>query len=202
MFGGGFIARNLIIHQEISPRIIPIPKERDQGGRVKLIHGLTELHSFQGVMHFGPEAAEVYDDFYRRNKMERPEHDMLEAYHQRKAAHAIRLAMLLHLSVHRDVVICGSCFERSLAILAWTERFMPSLLRQMFKTGVGEDADKVLRVIRSTGGWIAHSALVRKMQYTMNAGQLKGVIGTLKEAGQLEEVHNKISHTYTLKEGE
>jgi DNA-binding transcriptional regulator PaaX len=72
----------------------------------------------------------------------------------------------------------------------------------MFKTGVGEDAEKVLRVIRSAGGWISHSSLVRKMQYTMNAQQLKGVVGTLKESGQLEEQHNKVAHTYRLKEEE
>lgn len=200
MFGGGFIARNLIIHQEISPRIIPIPRERDDIIRTRILHMMTELHSIQGRMHFNPEARILYDNFYLRNKMEQPEHDMLEAYHQRKAAHAIRISMLLHLSTHRGIEICEDCFNRALAILEWTEKFMPSLLRQMFKTGVGEDAEKVLRVIRSSGGWIAHSSLVRKMQYAMNAGQLKGVISTLKESGQLDEQHSKISHTYTLKE--
>jgi hypothetical protein len=202
MFGGGFIARNLIIHQTISPRVIPIPKARDSIVRVRLVNELLEMHRWNDNMFFDEQAERVYDDFYRTNKMEKPEHDMLEAYHQRKAAHAVRLAMVLHLSSCRDLAICRSCFERALAILAWTERFMPSLLRQMFKTGVGEDAEKVLRVIRSAGGVIAHSSLVRKMQYAMNAGQVKQIVGSLKEADLIVETHNKITHTYALKGGE
>lgn len=202
MFGGGFIARNLIIHQTISPRVIPIPKARDETFRTRIVHELTEMHQFQGNMRFSPRAGEAYEDFYYRNKMARPEHEMLEAYHQRKPSHAIRLAMLLHLSSHRDMEICYECFERALAILSWTERFMPSLLRQMFKTGVGEDAEKVLRVIRAAGGVISHSSLIRKMQYAMNAGMVKNIISTLKEGNHVEELHTKLMHTYTLKEGE
>lgn len=202
MFGGGFIARNLIIHQTISPRIIPIPKARDETLRVRIIHMLTELHSHQGEMEFSPRAGKAYVDFYHANKMARPEHDMLEAYHQRKPSHAIRLSMLLHLSTHRDLEICYECFERALAILTWTEKFMPSLLRQMFRTGVGHDAEKVLRIIRSNGGVIPHSVLIRKMQYSMNASQVKGIVNSLKESGQIEELHTKVSHTYILKEGE
>lgn len=200
MFGGGFIARNLIIHQTISPRIIPIPRARDETLRTRVLHELTDLHRFQGEMFFSPRGEEAYVDFYHHNKMAKPEHDMLEAYHQRKPAHAIRLAMLLHISTHRDMEICYECFERALAILSWTEKFMPSLLRQMFRTGVGEDAEKILRVIRSNGGVIPHSVLIRKMQYTMNAPQVKVVVTSLKESGQIEEIHTKFAHTYTLKE--
>jgi len=202
MFGGGFIARNLIIHQEISPRIIPIPKARDEVLRNRLIETLVGFHETQGEMHFDKVAYAHYVQFYRQNKMFKPEHDMLEAYFQRKANHAIRISMLLHLATHRTYEICDECFERALAILAWTERFMPSLLKQMFKTGVGEDAEKVLRVIRSSGGAIAHSTLVRKTQYFTNAGGLKGIVNTLKESGQLEENVSKMAHTYTLKEVE
>lgn len=200
MFGGGFIARNLIIHQTISPRIIPIPKARDETLRARVLSEMTNLHAHSGVMFFSEHANQAYVSFYHRNKMERPEHEMLESYHQRKASHAIRLSMLLHLATHQDMEICVDCFTRALDILAWTERFMPSLLRQMFKTGVGEDAEKVLKVIRSSGGIIPHSVLVRKMQYAMNAGQLKGVVQTLKESGSIEEHNTKLSHTYTLKE--
>lgn len=200
MFGGGFIARNLLIHQTISPRIIPIPRARDESLRQEVINKMLDIHVMSGDMFFHPLAMKCYVDFYHLNKLEKPEHEMLESYHQRKGSHAIRLAMLLHLSTHGDMEICMDCFTRALDILKYTERYLPPLLRGMFRTEAGLETDKVLRVIAGFNAPIPHSTLVRKLQYAMNAAQVKKVVLALKESGDVVETHNKFSHTYEIKE--
>lgn len=200
MFGGGFIARNLLIHQTISPRIIPIPRTRDEKLRQEIINKMLDMHVLMGEMAFTPSAMKYYEDFYYQNKLEKPEHEMLEAYHQRKGSHAIRLAMLLHISTHGTMEICLECFERSLAILKFTERFLPPLLKGMFRTEAGLETDKVLRVISGFNAPIPHSTLVRKLQYAMNAAQVKKVLAALKESGDVKENSSKFSHTYEIKE--
>jgi hypothetical protein len=200
MFGGGFIARNLLIHQTISPRIIPIPKARDDGKRQEIINTMLDIHVLTGDMNFTPEAEREYIAFYHKNKTEKPEHEMLESYHQRKGTHSIRLAMLLHLATCGDMCICAECYIRALDILTWTEKFLPSLLKAMFRTESGMETESVLRVIRSYNGPIPHSVLVRRMQYKMNARQVKMIAGALKESGDLSEHKDGFSHTYQIKE--
>lgn len=202
MFGGGFIARNLLIHQTISPRIIPIPRARNDTLRQEIVNKMLDIHVMQGDMMFSPHAEQAYINFYHRNKSEKPEHEMLESYHQRKGSHSIRLAMLIHLSTCGTMEICMDCYTRALDILAFMERFLPSLLKGMFKTEAGLETDKVLRVIKAFDGPIPHSLLVRKLQYAMNAGQVKKVLQALKESNDITEDSNKFSHTYQLKEDE
>lgn len=199
MFGGGFIARNLLIHQTISPRIIPIPRARNDDFRQEIINKMLDVHVMLGDMNFDPQAEKCYIDFYSRNKMEKPEHEMLESYHQRKGSHSIRLAMLLHLATCGTMEICLDCYTRALDILSWTEKFMPSLLKVMFRTESGSETEAVLRMIRAHDGPIPHSVLIRKLQYKMNAGQVKKVVGALKESQDITEHFSKMSHTYQIK---
>src|SRR4029077_19429685 len=69
------------------------------------------------------------------------EHEILATYYQRKPDHAKRIAICLHLAEHANLTLCLSCFTRAVEILDWIERFIPALLRQMFKTSSGHSAD-------------------------------------------------------------
>jgi hypothetical protein len=107
--------------------------------------------------------------------------------------------MLLHLATCGTYEICTSCYTRALDILAFTERYLPSLLKGMFRTEAGLETDKVLRTIQAYDGPIPHSTLVRKLQYAMNAGQLKKVLVALKESNDIVENNDKFSHTYQIR---
>jgi hypothetical protein len=151
-----------------------------------------------GTAEFTPQALKCYVQFYHQNKEDKPEHEMLESYYQRKGSHAIRLAMILHLSTHGTYEICLDCFTRALQVLEFMERFLPPLIKGMFRTEAGIDTEKVLRVIQANKGPIPHSTLIRKLQYAMNAQQVKRVLGALMESNDIMEHHDKFSHTYRL----
>src|SRR5216684_1518766 len=199
-FGGGFIARNLLIVQEASGRCEPIPLPGDESIRLGLVNDLADIHSLEGEATLDRLAHARYFDWYKREHqelMERPEHDMLSTYYNRKPDHVKRIAICLHIIEHRDLMICYDCFERALQLVNWTEQFLPKMLEQMFKTQVGEGQDLILRHIKN-GVKITHSDLMRKVGYRMNAAEVKAHILSLKEARLVQEHSDNIGHYYTL----
>lgn len=202
-FGGGFVARNILVVQNNCPRVQPIPRPGDPKQRDHLIQELAYIHSaFEGEMTRSLSCYRRYEEWYREQKEtnKHPEHDLLATYYQRKPDHVQRLAMCLHVAEHGDLTLCVECFDRACRILEWTERYLPGMLRQMFKTSMGADQELVIRAIRSEGGVIDHSRLIRKLGYRMNAQQVRTILGSLKEQEVVEEFRNNLGRLYKLKE--
>lgn len=200
-FGGGFIARLLLVMQDDSPRIRPIPRLGESRLKDTLKAELVNMHTMQGEMTMSLEVATFYTDWYTefKPKQKVPEHELLVTYYQRKPTHLIRLAMCIHIADCRNFTLCLKCIERALRLLDWTEQFLPPMLRDMFKTVNGVEHQYVLRVINSIGGSIEHSNLLRKVQHKMDAGKLKGIIASLKEADMIGEYQNALCHMYVTK---
>lgn len=208
-FGGGFVARNLMIVQYTSPRVRAVPRPGDPADRDRLKEELAYMHELQGEMVPHPQLyrlegdqergtyADWYYEFKKTHQLQ-GEHNILVTYYQRKPTHLLRLAMSFHIAQHHTLTLCTECFERALAVLDWTERFLPGMVRELFKTSEGIEQEDVLRVIRTNGNHIKHSDLVRRLGYKMNAQQVRNVIGTLKEQQRLKEENNALGHFYTL----
>lgn len=201
-FGGGFIARNLLVVQELSARCEPIPDPGDPSVRQSICNRLASLHELQGQMIFTRAAFEAYDEWYRYDHQEEVknlDHELLATYHNRKPDHLKRVAICLHMAQHPSLDLCVDCFETSIRLLKWNEQFLPVLLQQMFKSDVGASHDLVMRFIRNEQP-ITHSNLVRKMQHKMNAAELKTIIMSLKEAHLIIERVDNVGHYYVLSE--
>ena len=201
-FGGGFVARNILVVQEDSPREEPLPTVLSTGERQQILAEFARLHQHQGEVTFSPGMKQEYFEWYRRHKraMRNAEHDIIAAYYQRKPDHVLRITMCLHLAEHWNLVLCQDCFIHAVKIMDWIEQFLPPMLKKMFKTQQGADQEYVTKQIANSGGMIEHVTLLRKVQWRMHAQQLYNIIVTLKEAGQVVEVRDNVQHTYVLKE--
>jgi len=201
-FGGGFIARNLLIVQEASARCEPIPLPGDESIRAGLISHLASVHEFEGEVTLDKLSYARYIDWYSTEHQEvikKPEHAMLSTYYNRKPDHIKRIAICLHMIEHKDFLICYECFDRALRLINWTEQFLPAMLEQMFKSQTGEAQEQILRLIRNSTK-LSHSDLIRKIGYRMSAPEAKTVIGSLKEARLIQEHIDNIGHYYTILE--
>jgi hypothetical protein len=201
-FGGGFIARNLLIVQEASARCEPVPVPGDLSIRDGLISSLADIHSLEGQATLDPRAAARYDDWYRTEHQEmikHPEHEMLATYYNRKPDHVKRIAIILHVIEHRELEVCYDCFDLALRLINWTEQFLPNMLEKMFKSQTGEAQEQIIRLIANAGK-LPHSDLIRKMGYRMNAAEIKTLIQSLKEARRVVEHLDNLKHFYTLME--
>jgi len=201
IFGGGFIARNIMVLQEASARVIALPQPSNVKMRELLIRQLATIHEFQGQITLSKATDKLHREWYEEDKRTRlVEHELLETYYQRKPQHLLRIAIALHLTEHGTMTICPACWERASTLLEWTEKFLPMLATKMFKSVWGEDQDLVLTKIRGNGGTISHSDLIRKMQYKMPARATRAILDSLREAGAVKEIRTMIEHTYYLAE--
>jgi hypothetical protein len=199
---GGFIARNIIVAQESSPRLEPIPKPGNALVRQALVNDLARIHSMEGELTLTPACAGRYDSWYREQKSEAAsaEHELLVTYYQRKPDHVKRVAMCLHMADCDNLILDVECFDRAILLMDWVEQFIPPMLKRMFKTAVGHEQDLVLTSIKTAGGVVDHSTLVRRVQYRMNSKQLREIVQSLKEADMVEEVVDKLIHYYRVKD--
>jgi hypothetical protein len=203
-FGGGFVARNLLVVQESSARCEPIPDPGDPKLRSAISDALAGLHTLEGQIKFDSRAWKAYDDWYRgvhQDEIKHPSHELLATYHNRKPDHIKRVAICLHFSEHASFELCEECFSMAIALLDWTEQFLPTLLQHMFRSQAGEAHDLVLRAIRAQQP-MTHSNLVRLMSHRMNAAELKTVIASLKEGHIIVERIDNVGHFYEISEDE
>jgi hypothetical protein len=201
-FGGGFIARNLLVVQEYSARCEPIPNPGDLGIRKHIIDRLAAIHELEGQITFSHGAFDLYDNWYRfdhSDEIKNLDHDLLATYHNRKPDHLKRIAICLHMVDCGSFELCSRCFQTAIYLLKWAEQFLPNMLKQMFRSQVGEAHDLVLRFIRNEQP-ITHSQLVRKTSHRMNAAELKTVIQSLKEAHIVQEKADNVGHYYVILE--
>jgi hypothetical protein len=200
-FGGGFMARNILVMQEDSPRCEPRPFVLNPNSKLDLVKQLSILQNYAGRIDFAPNAEKAYHEWYREQKPKwrNPEVELMSTIYHRRADNVQRLACILHLSHCDTSDICLSCFEKAAGLLEWTDQFTVPALKKVFKSGTGKDQEIVLRSIASMGGVVEHSALVRRLQYRMNAQQLKVVVASLIDAKQVEERKSKLQHTYFLR---
>jgi uncharacterized protein DUF3987 len=199
--GGGFIARHILVVQNDSPRSEAIPRPGDPKLKERLIYDIGEVHTIQGEIFLDAQTEKAYRDWYNtshKHELKNVEHEILATYFQRKPDHAKRVAICLHLAEHATLTLCLSCFTRAVEILDWIERFIPGLLRQMFKTSSGHSADLVLQAIRNAGGVVDHSELLRRLQHRLNGAELKPIISSLKDSGIVAEHVDKIQHVYYI----
>lgn len=201
-FGGGFIARNIMVMQTDTPREEDIPNLRRPELREDLVVRLVELgRNLKGPMTMDKQTRAFHKEWYHehKEKTKHPEHPLLGTYYQRKPDHMKKMAMCIHLVENYNQELNLKSLTHAIELIDWTEQFIPPMLQNMFKTSMGESHEYVLGVLRNSGGMIRHSELVRKVQHKMNAPTLRGVIGSLIEAEQIMEISNSLQHVYILK---
>jgi hypothetical protein len=201
MVTGGFVPRNILVVQEDSPRVERIPRPGNPKLKETLTYELSRIHEVQGELRLDQQTDRAHEIWYSRHKEQAKhvEHELLSTYYQRKPDHVLRVAFCLHLAEHLDLTVCLECFTRAVEILNWTERFLPGLIRTMFKTASGHGADVVLQAIRTGGGVIDHSELLRRLQHRYNGPEVKGIIASLKDSGMIDEHIDKLQHLYYIK---
>lgn len=202
-FGGGFIARNIMVMQTDTPREEDIPDGVRGELKEDILMRLMELGKhMKGEMVMEPAARTYHKDWYHAHKenTKNPEHALLATYYQRKPDHMKKIAMCLHMVENYNLTMTLKSLEQAICLIDWIEQFIPPMLKTMFKTQMGESHDYVMQVIRNNGGMLRHSELVRKVQHKMDAQKLRAVLGSLKEAEQLKEVSNALQHVYMLRE--
>lgn len=181
-FGGGFMSRFLFVVQEMTSRSFPLPPKLDEKVKADLVARLTAIKKMKGEYKFSPEASEWYIRWYKSRAQHHGE-KQFAGYFERKPDHIIRLAMTMKAAVSTtDFTISVDDLIHAERVLHWLEIWLPSTFEEMTASASGEDQARILRQLRSAGGKLTHTQLLRKNSARMNADQFRKAIATLREA--------------------
>jgi len=194
-FGGGFMSRLLFVVQESTPRSFPIPPPLDERLKKDLLSELIFISKMKGNYVLTNEGREWYEDWYRTRNVGAGASRQYAGYFERKPDHILRLAMILAAArLGEDLMITKADLSRGNKILTWLEAWLPSTFDEFATTDQDDQARRLIRLLKNSGGQMKHSDLLRKSR--LSSWHFKNATRTLREGNQL--MWNGQTRTYVL----
>ncbi len=189
---GGFTGRFFFVFPSDSfiwkPEPWPLLTEREEDLKAKLVYDLKEIHRLRGKFHVPDDVIKVFSDWYRSKaylrsmNVSRP---LMRQYYARKPDGILKVAMLFSASRGEDLVVTEEDYVRAKCTVEFLEPKLPHVIDQLEVTLVGQDNMRILGCIKRERK-IKHSDLLRRFSSRYSSSQLKDVIATLEEQGQIK----------------
>lgn len=196
--GGGFLTRILIVHEERANTAQPKPVRGRAAMAAALKNGLRGVETYgRGLVTLSADADAHFDKLYKDLRARVGVHPKLALYYNRKAAHLLKLALLLTLPAK---VVSKKRLLAAEAILEWLEEPLPDVYRIIGMSKAGEYTKQVLDMLRAFGGKMTWSKLSREMKGVLHARDFRLAVDTLKGAGQIKEIMHPGEHVVVIRE--
>ena len=199
--GGGFTSRVVFVYQDMPEKLVAFPKVEPAMFRLKgkLMEDLQKINKMKGEYKLTKKATEWFEDWY--TKVFHPEttlHASLDGYFGRKHDTLLKLAMLFAASRGNNRVVDEIEMRMALKAINENEKYLPQTLRLIQMTEVGEESEKVFRVIERRKK-VDHTTLMRQLSYAINARRLEEVIGDLIACERIELYMDKEKRYYRVR---
>lgn len=193
MVGGGFTSRVIFIYEQTVRRRKLLYKDVDMARieqlKESLVSDLTHLAiNIEGEFQFESEETEKWiEEWYQTNAPKWEKEDRrLGGYYERKHAHAIKLAMLLHLAYSDELVLTKQDLESAIILLSQIEPKMIKVFQAVGKNPHASEMDVMLSYFEAKGEFTKkdffsrfyHDAPPAVLQDMLNAFITMGVITT------------------------
>jgi len=198
MVGGGFTSRVVFIYESKVRRRKFFYKDVDQLQIEKLKNDLvTDLahlaSNVEGEFEIeNKETEDKMEEWYIKSA-ELENDNRLVGYYERKPAHVIKLAMLLHLAHSDEKVITLTDFDMALQILAQMEKTLLHVFQTVGKNPYTGEMDAILEYIELKGR-VTRKELLSRFYHAAPPATLQELIGALitmekiKANGNLNDV--------------
>ncbi len=153
MIGGGFTSRVVFLYEEKVRRRQMFYESLDLKAldkiREKLVADLTHLSSnIEGEFFLDDDCKTFIEQWYRKTADKYVKEDSrLHGYFERKPAHALKVAMLLHIAYSDELVLTKDDFEQALGILKQIELKMIQVFQGVGKNPYIIDMDAIKEFI-------------------------------------------------------
>ena len=202
--GGGFTSRIIFVYQDKPEKLIPFPELTQEMLvlRGKLMHDLRVISQLKGEFKFTDKAKGWYEDWYMRVfKPETTPYASLDGYFGRKHDTLLKVAMCLAVSKSNALVVDEIELRMGLKALNKNEEHLPATLRLIQMTEVGEEMEKVYRVICRKEE-VEFVQLSRQVSYCMNTKHLEEVLSDLIGGDRVVQYMKGGKRWYKMKGGQ
>jgi hypothetical protein len=166
-----------------------------------LVEDLLAISDLYGEISLTEDAEEWFENWYN-DLPDEPDHG-LPAFHERKHDHLLKLALVLSVSDNDEMKIYARHLKAALIILDIVEDGIDSAVRYVGATGESVLGEKVLRFLRTRGGQMDHSSLMRLMyKHIKNSDDFRALIDTMIATDKVAQfIDNKKIYYKLTKEG-
>jgi hypothetical protein len=198
--GSGFMSRLNIIQKESSPRIVPFAAEPDPTLKESLLLGLTDISTeIKGEFKFADKGRDWYIDYYKRHNHAKQSSRRPIDNIERQPDHLIKLAMCMAASEKTDMLIGEDLLQRSFNLLAIAAKNNGETMRMIDATERGKLTQKVLQVVRESGGVIQRASLIKQVyRHGLTSKELDQIIGTLVDGDIIQSFLSDKKKYYKL----
>lgn len=184
--GSGFTSRIIFVHQRTTDRRFANPEDyyslpEKVELKEKLMLDLKHIYSLRGEFKWSKEAKELFTTWY--DSMPDVEEEKMEGYLGRKHDHAIKVAMILTVSMRDDLVIDAPTIKAAIDLLDEVEKYMSGVYSMLAApNSIIGDVKWVMKHLLKNGGQMEHSHILRRGWSRFNAESFASVIQSMVEA--------------------
>ena len=187
MFRGGFMSRCIIVPRDDVRRVMAWPGIMDPLTAETLAGYLAEIAQQEFTeFRITPEANDYFEDWYGYNHERLRDDPLFRGWIGRKPPHVWRLASVLALSDHTEVIQLKH-FKTALACIDHEERKVPAIMAELTESKEAEGINIVEGVIRAHGGWMSKGNLSGKCYRKVGGSRkIKDALEVLVEMQSIE----------------
>jgi hypothetical protein len=187
--GGGFTSRIIFVYQDKPEKLVAFPEMTPEMERLrgKLIHDLRVIAKLGGQFKLTEKAKEWFEDWYMKVfKPETTPYSSLDGYFGRKHDTLLKVAMCMSVSKSNSLTVDDIELKMALRALNTNEKHLPDTLRLIQMTEVGEEMDKVYRIICRREE-IQFNALTSQVSYCMGSKRVEEILDDLVKGDRVVE---------------
>ena len=179
----GFLARFVCITGGKRGAPVPFPW-KDIQLENQVLNQLYELSLLRGDMVLPKKAQEWYIAWYFRHKarISRSTGAKLRAYYERKPDHLLRIGMLVSISKYKRLEYTTDSLEEAEERLDKVEIGLSQVYSEIDASPTGKDQIILLDMIKTAGGTMKHSDVIRQSFTNLDASTVKRLMQGLVEA--------------------
>lgn len=194
VIGGGFASRVIFIFEDKVRRREIFYADEDLAKVGTSHENLETLHknlmddllhiseNISGEFQFTPGAKEFFDDWYKKHADGERDDHKLSGYYERRPAHVMKIAMLLHLAREDSLVLTVEDLEQAITIVKQPEKKLPNVFQSIGKNPYTVDIYRILDYILEKGA-VTKESVRRHFMHSATPSVLNELMDGLAAAG-------------------
>lgn len=186
----GFTARLIFVHASYNQKRVPEKPWTSVHTELKeaLTHDIQQIAKLKGPAHFTDLAKTLWVDYYMHRPAPQDEFGdvRLQGYSARKPFYIKKLALLLSLAERNDLVVDASHVEQAKQLLEELDKSLKEVYEEIAPNTIVQHYSKIVKKIKSLGGRVQHSVLMRFFAYTLDGREFEMAMKALVDMGAVE----------------
>src|ERR1017187_2284053 len=189
---GGFTARAIFVFASDKSKSIVWPQgfaSTPEGKQLHadLVHDLEQIVTLKGEYKWEPRAKFMFENFYRKVKIEDDDTDVIRNFKARQNIHVLKVAMCLSAASRDDLILDEYSVSTAIKLVQSVFDTLNITFRGVGESSLAEAMNRIMTYMERKGV-VSRQTLIRDDYRHVTTDDLDRIIITLKQMGFIMEV--------------